>query len=67
MENSNTRITILHPRKSKKGIFFQQAPKKDSHTNINPSLITKITGSNNHFFQISLNINGINTPINDID
>jgi exonuclease III len=31
--------------------------------NIIPSLTTKITGSNNHFLKISLNINGLNSPI----
>ena len=29
--------------------------KEESHTNITPPLITKITGSNNHFSLISLN------------
>jgi hypothetical protein len=28
-----------------------------------PTLTTKITGSNNNFFLISLNINGLNSPI----
>jgi hypothetical protein len=40
----------LHPRKSKK-IIFQQ-----THTNIIPPLTTKITGSNDHFSLISLNM-----------
>jgi hypothetical protein len=34
--------------------------KEDSHTKIVLPLRTKITGSNNHFFLISLNINGLN-------
>jgi hypothetical protein len=38
-------------------------PKEDSHTNIIPPLRTKITGSNHHFPLISLNINGLNSPI----
>jgi hypothetical protein len=29
-----------------------------------PTLPTKITGSNNYFPLISLNINGLNSPIN---
>jgi hypothetical protein len=37
--------------------------KEDSHKNINPTLTTKITGSNNYFSLISLNINGLNSPI----
>jgi hypothetical protein len=37
--------------------------KEDSHTKIIPPLTTKITGSNNHFSLISLNINGFNSPI----
>ena len=28
-----------------------------------PTLTTKVTGSNNHFSLISLNINGLNSPI----
>ena len=37
--------------------------KEESHTNITPPLKTKITGSNNHFSLISLNISGLNSPI----
>ena len=36
--------------------------KEDSHKNRIPTLITKITGSNNYFSLISLNINGLNSP-----
>jgi hypothetical protein len=36
-------------------------PKEDSHTKI--KITSKITGSNNHFFLISLNSNGLNFPI----
>jgi hypothetical protein len=36
--------------------------KKDSHKNRMPTLTTKITGSNNYFSSISLNINGLNPP-----
>jgi hypothetical protein len=32
-----------------------------------PNLTTKIIGSNNYFSLISLNINGLNYPIKDID
>jgi hypothetical protein len=48
-------------RKSKKVIL--QNLKEDSHKNRMPTLTTKIIGSNNHFFLISLNINGFNSPI----
>jgi hypothetical protein len=37
--------------------------KEDSHKNKIPTLTTKITGSNNYFSLISLNINGFNSPI----
>jgi hypothetical protein len=37
--------------------------KEDSHKNRIPTLTTKITGSNNYFSLISLNINGLNSPI----
>jgi transglutaminase/protease-like cytokinesis protein 3 len=37
--------------------------KEDSRKNIIPSLTTKITGSNNYFSLISLNINGLNSQI----
>ena len=37
--------------------------KEGSHINIIPPLTTKITGSNNQFSLISLNINGLNSPI----
>jgi exonuclease III len=38
-------------------------PKEDSHTNIILPLATKITGTKNHVSLISLNINGLNSPI----
>jgi hypothetical protein len=37
--------------------------KEDSRKNRIPTLTTKITGSNNYFSLISLNINGLNSPI----
>ena len=36
---------------------------EDSHKNRIPTLTTKITGSNNYFSLISLNINELNSPI----
>ena len=69
MENNNTRremkITTqegkLHPRKKQESNLLTN-PKEDSHTNIIPPLTTKITGSNNHFSLISLNLNGLDYP-----
>jgi exonuclease III len=52
--------TIL---KKKEESNLSTNPKEDRHTNIMPPLITKITGSNNHFSLISLNINGLNSLI----
>jgi hypothetical protein len=37
--------------------------KEDSHNNRMPILTTKIIGSNNYFSLISLNFNGLNSPI----
>jgi hypothetical protein len=37
--------------------------KEDSHNNRMPTLTTKIIGSNNYFSLISLNINGLDSPI----
>jgi hypothetical protein len=37
--------------------------KEDSHMKRIPTLSTKITGSNSYFSIISLNINGLNSPI----
>jgi len=37
-------------------------PKEEKHTNIIPSLTTKITGADNHWTVISLNINGLHSP-----
>jgi hypothetical protein len=37
--------------------------KEDSQINLIPPLTIKITGSNNQFSLISLNINGLSSPI----
>jgi hypothetical protein len=37
--------------------------KEDSHKNRIPTLTTKIIGSNDYFSLISLNINGLNSPM----
>jgi exonuclease III len=49
----------LHPRKNNPSTNL----KEDSHKNRISTLTTKITGSNNYFTLISLNINGLNSPI----
>jgi hypothetical protein len=53
----------LPPSKSKKVIFFSTNTKEDTHKTTIPPLATKITGSNNHFFLISLSINELNSSI----
>jgi hypothetical protein len=52
----------IHHRK-KQDSNLSTNPKEDSHTNTILPLTTKITRSNNHFPLISLNINGLNSPI----
>jgi hypothetical protein len=47
----------IHPRKRQENNLLTTNPKEDSHTTMIPPLTTKITGSNNHFSLISLNIN----------
>jgi hypothetical protein len=51
----------LPPRKSKK-VNNSTNLEGDSHMNKIPTLTTKITGSNNDFSLISLNINGLISP-----
>jgi hypothetical protein len=58
MENTNTRRETTLQKKQEN--ILPTNPKEDRHTNMIPPLTTKITGSNNHFSLISLNIN---TPI----
>ena len=59
MENANTRIETK-PQKMQESNLSTN-PKEDSHINIEIS--SKTTGSNNHHFLISLNINGLNSQI----
>ena len=51
----------LHPRKSKKAILQQTRTRKPHLQNTNFN--NNITGSNNYFSLISININGLNSPI----
>jgi hypothetical protein len=55
----------LHPRK-KQGSNLSTILKEDSHRSIILPLNTKITRSNNHVSLLSLNTNGLNSPIKDI-
>jgi hypothetical protein len=59
MKNSNTRRGTTPLKKQESNLSTN--PKEDSHTNI--KIISKITGSNNHYSLISLSINGLNSPI----
>ena len=51
----------LHPRKSKKAIL-QQTRRRQPHLQ-NTNFNNNITGSNNYFSLISINISGLNSPI----
>ena len=51
------------PKKKQDINLFTTKPKEEKHTNIIPTLTTKITGTNNHWSLISLNINELNSPI----
>ena len=44
-------------------ISQQQIPKGKTHTITSPTTKTKVTGAGNHWSLISLNINGLNSPI----
>jgi hypothetical protein len=58
----------LHPKKkNQENNLLLMNQKEDNHRNIIPHLTTKITGSDNHFSLIFLNINGLNSPMKDID
>jgi len=62
MKISNTRRETT-PLEKQESNLLATNPKEDSHRNIILSLTTKITGNNNHYFLISLNISGLNSPI----
>jgi hypothetical protein len=59
--NTSTRIEITPCKKQESNPSTNL--KEDSQKNRIITLTTKITGSNNYFSLISLNINGINSPI----
>ena len=62
MENSKTRRETT-PYKKQENDLHSTNTKEDSHTNIISPLITKITGSKNHYSLISININALNASI----
>jgi hypothetical protein len=61
MENSNTRRETMLLKNQESNLLTNL--KEDSHMNKITTLTTKITGSNNDFSLISLNIIGLNSPI----
>ena len=58
---TSTQTGKLSSRKNKKVTFNKH--EEDSHINRIPTLATKMTGSNNDFSLIYLNINILNSPI----
>ena len=61
-ENTNTnRVTT--PKKTQEIKQLTTNLNEENHTHIIPPPATKITGTNNHLSLISLNINGLSSPI----
>ena len=60
MENTNKRRETA-PEKKQEINLLSTNEKEDNHTNI--KITSNIAGSNNHYSLISLNINGLNSPI----
>ena len=61
MENSTTRMETSLMEKQE--INLARNPKEEKHIDIILPLTTKITGNNNHYSLISLNIDGLNSTI----
>jgi len=61
VENSNTKRATTSYKKEEYN--FLAIKPKERQTSIIPPLTTKIAGSDNHYSIISLNINGLNSPI----
>jgi hypothetical protein len=57
-----TQGRYLHQRKDKILSISQQS-QKQSHKHIKPPTKTNMSGTNSHLSSISLNINGLNSPI----
>ena len=62
MENSNTNRKTTSKEKQEISLLTNNSKEK-KHTNIVPSITTKITGSIYYWSLISLNINGLNFSI----
>ena len=60
MENTNKGRETKHKKKQESNLLSPN-PKEDNHTNI--KITSKTAGSNNHYSLISLNINGLNSPV----
>jgi hypothetical protein len=60
MENANTRRKTISWKRQESNLLSTN-PKEDSHKNV--TITSKVTGSNNHSSLISININGLNSPI----
>jgi hypothetical protein len=61
-ENSNTR-KVPAPKKGQDIKHLMPNPKAESHKHIKLPTKSNISGTNSHFCLISLNINGLNSPI----
>ena len=61
-ENSNTR-KVPAPKKGQDIKHLTTKPKGENHKHIKPPTKTNISGTNSHLSLISLNINGLNSPI----
>lgn len=62
MENSNTG-RIPTPKKKQDINHHTTKPKGENHIHIMPPTTTNTTGANNHLSLVSLNIDGLNSPI----
>ena len=60
--NPNTRRETI-PKKKQESNLLTTNPKEEIHTNIIPPLTTKVTGNKNDYSLISLDINGLSSPI----
>jgi hypothetical protein len=61
-KKSNTR-KITTPKKGQDIKHLTEMSKTESHKHIKPPTKTNMSGTNSHLSLISLNINGLNTPI----
>jgi hypothetical protein len=59
--SNTTRVTT--PKKTQEIKHFTTNTQKDNHIYLISPPVTKIAGTNNNLFLISLTINGLNSPI----